>query len=241
MPNTVSKIQTITKSPLYSLRKNWKFFLCVPLLVIYFFTLSPLVEPTIKDGLLFFVRQSSSEQFNFLTPVYATGDVDKVYDLRTVTTQNPLESVKSRSKFYVKDPRVLAMSEFLYNYNSPMTPYAQVAVEEADRYGLDWRLIIAISGVESAFGNILPRDSHNAWGWRGINGNEQGWSMFSSWEEAISHITERMALGYGTNLTPFQIQNTYCPPCGETGLDLWAHGVTRFMSEMNFYLNNLER
>jgi hypothetical protein len=241
MPNTVSKIQTTTKNPFYELRKFGKFFLMLPLLVIYMFTLSPLVEPIVENGIVALVRNSSGEKFNFLTPVYATGQVENIYDLRTITSQNPLDQISSRSKFYVKDPRVLAMSEFLYNYNSPMTPYAQVAVEEADKYGLDWRLIIAISGVESAFGNLIPKDSYNGWGWRGRNANEEGWSIFSSWDEAIIHITERMALGYGTNLTPFQIQNTYCPPCGESGLDLWAHGVTRFMNELDFYLNNLER
>jgi hypothetical protein len=64
--------------------------------------------------------------------------------------------------------------------------------------------------------------------------------MFEDWEESITHVTERLALGYGTDLTPFDIQDTYCPPCGETGLDLWAHGVTRFMNELEYYVDNLE-
>jgi hypothetical protein len=239
MLNTIDKLEPYTKK---SKRKKFRkiFFISIfPLLVFYTIFLSPHIEPIIQESFFSVVRDLKKEKFNYLTPIYAKSEFDNRYSLSVLTGESGLSNVKSRTKYYIKDPRILAMAKFLGDYGSPMQPYAEVFVEEADRYGLDWRLVAGISGVESAFGNITPRDSHNGWGWRGINGNADGWSMFDSWEDAIIHITERMALGYGTDLTPFDIESTYCPPCGEAYGHPWANGVTRFMNELDYYLNNL--
>jgi hypothetical protein len=183
------------------------------------------------------IRESSKVQVNTLSPIFNIHVYAGEYNLSSSFED---DSLVSKTKFFTLDPRVLAMNKFLTDYHSPMAKYVEVFVSESDKHGLDWRLIVSIAGVESAFGNLIPQGSNNAWGWRGINSNEAGWSIFSSWEDAIIHITERMAEGYGTDLTPFDIQNTYCPPCGETGEDLWAKGVNRFMNELEYYLNNLE-
>lgn len=137
------------------------------------------------------------------------------------------------------NPKILAMKKFLLDYNSPMYPYADVLVNEADKYGLDWRLVASISGVESAFGNLIPPRSNNGWGWRGGPGG--AYSNFSTWGEGIKTVTSRLALGYGTTLTPFQIEPVYCPPCYANPAHAWANGVTRFMSELSYYLENLEK
>lgn len=136
------------------------------------------------------------------------------------------------------DPRILAMRQFLIDHYSPLYRYAEVFVVEADRYGLDWRLVASISGVESAFGNLIPQRSNNGWGWRGGPGGN--WSMFPTWSDGIEHVTRRLALGYGTNLTPFQIEPVYCPPCAQNPQHAWANGVTQFMNELTYYLDNLD-
>ena len=131
------------------------------------------------------------------------------------------------------------MSEFLDAYNSPMQPYAQVFVTVADEHGLDWRLVASISGVESAFGNLIPHTGYNnGWGWRG--GPDGAYSVFENFGEGITLVTTRLALGYGTSLTPFDIEPTYCPPCAANPAHSWANGVTRYMNELQYYLNNLE-
>lgn len=240
MSNTVAKLQSYPRNVISKPNKKWKFFLIPVFLLLYMFLLSPILEPGIKDLLFSVIRNSKSERFNFLTPVYATSDLSSTYSLSFIGKENPLDMIDSKTRYYVKDPRVLAMSNFLGDYNSPMQPYAQTFVVEADKYGLDWRLIASISGVESAFGNLIPSGSNNGWGWRGINGNANGWSMFETWGDAITHITERMAIGYGITLTPFDIESTYCPPCGANPAHLWANGVTRYMNELQYYVNNLE-
>jgi hypothetical protein len=239
MLTTVQKLQPQSKDTKGKKFRKWFFISVFPLLLFYTIFLSPLLEPFIEANIFSLIRDVKVEKFNYLTPVYATSNETGEYSLSAIQDRNALEKIRSKTKYYVEDPRVLAMSKFLSDYNSPMQPYAEVFVVEADRYGLDWRIVAGISGVESAFGNICPQNSHNGWGWRGINRNEDGWSMFANWEDAIVHITERMALGYGTDLTPFDIESTYCPPCGEAIGHPWANGVTRFMNELNYYLNNL--
>jgi hypothetical protein len=240
MPKTVNKLQPYIKNTNRKGFKKWYIFSVFLLSILYIIFLSPLIEPHIEEIFFSVVRSTKTEKFNYLTPVYATSDIGTGYSLSVVNDGPALEEIRSRTKYYIEDPRVLAMSKFLMDYNSPLQPYAKTIVTEADKYGLDWRLIVSISGVESAFGNIVPSGSNNAWGWRGINRNEDGWSTFKDWPEAIAHITERIALGYGTNRTPFDMEAAYCPPCGRNPEHLWANGVTRFMNELEYYLNNLD-
>lgn len=135
------------------------------------------------------------------------------------------------------DTRVIAMNRFLVDYGSPMAPYAETFVDSADEAGLDWRLVASISGVESAFGRIIPYNSYNAWGWRGGPGG--AFSDFGSWENGISHVTSRIAIGYGTESNPFDMEAIYCPPCGENPAHAWANGVARYMNQLSEYRKNL--
>ncbi len=137
----------------------------------------------------------------------------------------------------ISDTRVTALGRFLEDYGSPMAPSAQTFVDVADETGMDWRLIASISGVESSFGRIIPYNSYNAWGWKGGPGGS--FSVFASWDDAISQITRRMATGYGTNIDPYAIEGIYCPPCGQTGTHTWAGGVSRFMMQIDEYRKNL--
>jgi hypothetical protein len=240
MPKTVEKLQPYSKNTNNISFKKWYFFSVFVLLIFYTIFISPTVEPYIEDTFFSVIRDVKAEKFNYLTPVYATSDIKDSYSLSVIKDGNAFDQIQSRTKYYIEDPRVLAMSEFLGDYNSPMQPYAETFIQEADRHGLDWRLLVGISGVESAFGNIIPSGTNNAWGWRGINGNEDGWSVFPTWSEAITHITERIAVGYGTNLSPLDMEATYCPPCGRNPNHVWANGVSRFMNELQYYLDNLD-
>ncbi len=206
--------------------------------ILYYIFISPKVEVFLTQQIAQSMRVRASEPVNVLSPVFDIYSTSKEYNL---ATYNPKSSTISKTKFFTVDPRVIAMNKFLTDYHSPMANNAETFVREADKYGLDWRLIASISGVESAFGNLIPAGTNNGWGWRGINGNERGWSIFESWESAIIHITERLSLGYGTNLTPFEIEPTYCPPCGANPEHAWANGVTRFMGQLQYYLDNLEK
>lgn len=203
----------------------------------YFLFLYPFIRTNTESFLTKKALAKDSTVRNYLTEL-------KYQDESVSHALSGLSEVDSKlfyndiSEFSFSDPRILAMRKFLKDYGSPMYPYADVFIYEADKYGLDWRLVAAISGVESAFGNIIPPNSNNAWGWRGGPGG--AWSIWPSWGEGIATVTRGLAIGYGTHLTPFQIESTYCPPCGENPAHPWANGVQSYMNQLNSYLNNLD-
>jgi hypothetical protein len=91
------------------------------------------------------------------------------------------------------DSRVKILASFLKQYDSPLTPYANDFVQMADKYNLDWKLVAAISGVESTFGKEIPPASYNAWGW-GVYGDNV--TRFSSWDEGIATISQGLRERY---------------------------------------------
>lgn len=91
------------------------------------------------------------------------------------------------------DTRAKILKEYLEQYKSPLAPFAVIFVEIADKYNLDWRLVTAISGVESTFGREIPYDSFNGWGW-GVYGNNV--IRFSSWKEGIETVSKGLRENY---------------------------------------------
>ncbi len=133
----------------------------------------------------------------------------------------------------VMDGRAAALKKYLRDVNSPLMPYAEMIVKEADGFGLDWRLVVAISGIESRFCRITPANTNNCWGWKGGPGGT--WQIFETYEVGIKVLTARLSLGYGTKLTPYDIEPAYCPPCAASGHN-WARAVVQHMNQMSSYL-----
>lgn len=95
----------------------------------------------------------------------------------------------------VPDPRVVKLEAYLDSHNSPLVGEASHFVGEADRLGLDWKLVAAISGVESTFGKHVPRNSYNGWGWAIFTGQSDG-RHFASWTEGITVVSEGLKYRY---------------------------------------------
>src|SRR5579862_427307 len=51
-----------------------------------------------------------------------------------------------------QDNRAKILKSYLEQYNSPLADHAETFIKEADANGLDWKMVAAISGVESNFG-----------------------------------------------------------------------------------------
>ena len=134
----------------------------------------------------------------------------------------------ARSAFY-SDNRVKILREFLESYNSPLAPFSQVFVENADTYNLDWRLVAAISGVESTFGQQIPQGSYNGWGW-GIYGNNV--IYFSSWEDGIQTISKGLRERYMTQrgaANVYEIGSTYAAsPTWAVRVESFMNGISNF-------------
>ncbi|MGB9911094.1 MAG: hypothetical protein ACPLKP_00585 [Microgenomates group bacterium] len=129
------------------------------------------------------------------------------------------------------DFRASSLEKFLKQYRSPLAKYASVFVETADKYQIDWRLVPAITGVESSFGKHIPFGSYNAYGWN--NGNY----YFSSWEESIEIVTKTLKEKYinrGLD-TPQKIAPVYAPPSST-----WGSKVNYFIKKIQGVYEKIE-
>jgi len=88
------------------------------------------------------------------------------------------------------DYREIKLRNFLQKYNSPLVSFTKDFIKAADKYGLDYRLLPAISGVESTFGMQIPQNSFNAYGWNGGN-----W-YFDSWPNSIYFVSQALKENY---------------------------------------------
>lgn len=122
------------------------------------------------------------------------------------------------------DFRVTNLEYFLAKYNSPLTTYAAEFVTYADKYGIDYRLVPAIAGVESTFGKRIPFKSFNAYGW--ANGKYK----FTSWEDSINIVTMALRTKYIDRGAPTiaKIGRRYAPPS-----KTWAGKVTFFINKID--------
>ena len=87
----------------------------------------------------------------------------------------------------LRDERIDTLRAYLLMHNSPLAEASTHFVSEADRLGLDWKLVAAIAGTESTFGKHVPSGSYNAWGWGIPTGYASG-IAFESWKQVQEHI-----------------------------------------------------
>ncbi|OGH18682.1 MAG: hypothetical protein A3C22_00715 [Candidatus Levybacteria bacterium RIFCSPHIGHO2_02_FULL_37_10] len=132
----------------------------------------------------------------------------------------------------ISDSRIKSLGEFLQKYNSPLSPFASDFVEIADKYELDWKLVAAISGVESTFGQQIPYNSFNGWGW-GIYGDNI--IRFSSWNEGIETVSEGLRTQY---IDKWGTEDVYEIGRFYAASPTWAQRVVYFMNLIEKYQNS---
>lgn len=221
---------------------NWiiKFSVFIIITIAYILYVSPYFEAKIKKVASEYINKKNTSIENILSEVGQNYNYDTTV-FSGISNSSGMKMNTGYANISSTNPKIIAMRNFLLDYNSPMYPYASIFVNEAEKYGLDWRLVASISGVESAFGRITPQNTNNAWGWRAgrTATGERTWSSWANWGDGIEAVTSGLANGYGTNLTPRQIEPTYCPPCAQDPNHPWSGGVSRYMRELDYYLNNL--
>lgn len=146
----------------------------------------------------------------------------------------PSASFAAILKAKVADHRVQILHSYLEKYNSPLTPYAGTFVREADRYGIDWKLVVSISGVESTFGKAEPEGCNNGWGY-GIYGDNM--LCFTSYNDAIHTISQALREKY---LNKWGATDVYSIGHLYAASPTWADRVTYFMNDIDAYQHGLE-
>lgn len=122
------------------------------------------------------------------------------------------------------DPRAKILASYFAKYNSPLENQAQDFIDAADTYGVDWKLVPAIAGVESTFGKNSY--GYNAWGW-GIYGNQS--LNFGSWRDGIFTVTGGLKENYiNKGLTePYAMNRIYATS------PVWGGKVTHFINDLD--------
>lgn len=130
------------------------------------------------------------------------------------------------------DNKASILSEYLSSYNSPMQDQAQDFVDAANAYGLDWKLLPSIAGVESTFGKHIP-GGFNAWGW-GVYGTQA--IYFNSWRDGMFTIAKGLRENYlNKGLTdPYAMNRIYAAS------PTWGSNVSYFMQNLDKFAQEYE-
>jgi hypothetical protein len=104
----------------------------------------------------------------------------------TTTTDLPaarLMPIPSRAS--KPDPRIARLEKFFQIYHCPAPHHTSEYLRAADGYGLDYRLLPAVSIRESLCG-LAEKQSHNLWGYH------PGHQSFPSIEAGIDFLAQRL-------------------------------------------------
>jgi hypothetical protein len=139
----------------------------------------------------------------------------------------PVQFPSVSEQITASDARPEIIKQYLEYYDSPLTPFAGLIVQTADKYTLDFRLITAIAQQESNLCKIIPPGSYNCWGWGIHSDGTLGFASFQDGIEAVSKglRTEYLNKGY---TTVSEIMSKYTPQSNGS----WANGVNTFLSAM---------
>jgi hypothetical protein len=135
-----------------------------------------------------------------------------------------ISAVPARAYETGSDFRVDNLRNYLESQRSPLAEYSEDFVAYADEYDLDYRLVPAITGVESTFGKRIPAGSYNAYGWA------NGGFYFDSWQGSIEHVSASLRTKYidkGAE-TISKIGRRYAPPSST-----WSGKVKFFMEKID--------
>lgn len=157
----------------------------------------------------------------FLTSlaIFKVSDTDAGSAL--VVSNSEIEEIVSKKL----DPQAEILANYLAQFDSPLQYHAQDFVDAARVYGLDWKMLPAIAGVESTFGKHIP-GGYNAWGW-GVYGDQA--IYFSSWREGIFTLAKGLKENYiNKGLTqPYSMNRVYAAS------PHWGGKVTYFMQDLD--------
>jgi hypothetical protein len=191
-------------------------------ILLYLFTV------TLSVGL--FVK--SQEHIFFFAEVHSSNTVFAAEGLEVESTQvvssNELVDYRVVSRklesLKVDQRKVKAVRNYLAGRGSPLASKAEYLVKTADEFGIDYRLVAAISIIESGGGKYTYRP-YNAWGW----GGSVIPFTFKSWEEGIYTVTRGLSKYKASGLvTPKQIAPRYNPHTPNE----WSRKVEFVMSQM---------
>lgn len=185
------------------------------LLSIVFFIFAP-----VNLGVCLFFLNTPPVQTALLTPINPS---------TSLFASIPAESGQVLGEINAADARPIIIEKYLQKHQSPLYPYAGQILAASERYGVDYRLIVAIAQCESNLCKKAPVGSFNCWGF------ENGETHFLSWEQAFNQVAKTLRERYLDQglTTPEQIMPKYAPPSVAKG-GPWAKCVNQFIDELEY-------
>jgi hypothetical protein len=141
----------------------------------------------------------------------------------------------------VSAPTAEQIDAYLASKGSPMVGQGAAFIASGGRWQMDPRLIVAIAGAESSFGQITCAP-FNAWGYGCPNGPYR----FDSWADGIDAVAEGLRTNYlAEGRTTVATINLKYAPLGAandpTGLNNnWTINVSRFLVELGGDPNDVD-
>ena len=131
-------------------------------------------------------------------------------------------------------PDAAQLDAFLEQHDSPMAGSGATFIAEGQLYGVDPVFLVAISGAETSFGQLLysqngDQCTYNAFNW--FYGPTWPTSDFTSWGEGIARVAAGLGgpLYHGAGLYSVDaIAPKYCPD----GTEQWVTNVKAFMTAL---------
>ena len=191
------------------------------LLLITFFTFAPCVLLAAIVNLSYYSFQKHASA-NFISLTAHASALPISYAALPTSDSEMVGSIN------VQDGRALKVKTFLHSYNSPLEEYTNTFITDADTYGFDYRLLIAIAMQESIGGKRIVAGTNNPFGW-GINSKQT--ISFANYGEAIDTVSKALAKNYVQKgrSTPGQIGPIWNP----ANTDDWVGKVTYFMNQIS--------
>ncbi|MBN1374238.1 glucosaminidase domain-containing protein [Candidatus Dojkabacteria bacterium] len=174
-------------------------------------------------GIKFPVRaESKVEDENIYSDIVTTPFDNSYFFGKTENYSNLSANQTARMQ---KEEEIMAnvtkVKAFYEKYKAPMASSAEFLVRYSAKMGVDYRLIVAISIVESGGGVVCFRP-YNPFGWGNLG--------YTSFEEAIATVVNGIAKGYYAKglTTPALMAPVYNPVTPEA----WAQKITNIMNSL---------
>ena len=196
---------------------------------------SLLLAGAMQIGIHFAVKDVQASDNDFIMEYLEQRAIERYYMKKYLQQQvdakrhSTAKHVKQAKKD-VNASKRYALNKLFKQYRSPLLVNVDTFIGVANKYNLDWRLLPAISIIESGGGKHLFR-RYNPFGW--------GKSNFSSFNEAIGTVGRGLKVGYYNKgcKTVSCISRLYCPPNSKK----WANDVRYIMNLLSYYKAEYER
>jgi len=172
-----------------------------------------------------FLTAVSSEAI--ISPIAAMDYQSKELAGERVLASGEAEDSVMTSKAVSADARPLLVKQYLERYGSPLVEFSDLIFDVSQKYGIDYRLIVAIAQQESNLCKKSPFNCFNCWG---VGIHSRGTMCFDDYPQGIEYMGNYLRTEYldKGRQTPEEIMAKYCPLSNGS----WAFGIRQFMADM---------